>query len=360
MISCLQSRPRYIQRSKSHDDPHGDIHAPAGTARGRIARQGARIVRSRSPSSSPVRKPKSPTGSPAQSPVDKEGKSVGPAEVAVNMTYANIPGAGSPPQSAQSVKESKSQFRFSLRKRDKKRPESPGSQEKISNISGRNSPESFSPPGYDRPKPLLTSPIKKPSSPLSLVKSRINQFAMKDSSEALKDVPAKSSFSDAVRTLPPGTIKPLPPPPIPPRIFRPKVLLSDSQDEPSPTGIIRSEPVDRQVPSNSITSSSQLSDQKHMNVPSSNQTTQSNLIKNPFSRVTNPFLSSPESPVEDASQSGRKDDSKSTTQTYVSSRCSSDESLTEATSLLKDDEKTRSRSSVCIYFDGSEIPDTLV
>ncbi|CAE1324419.1 UNC80 [Acanthosepion pharaonis] len=48
-------KQRYIQRSKSHDDPSADIHAPAGTARGRIARQGARIVRSRSPSGSPVR-----------------------------------------------------------------------------------------------------------------------------------------------------------------------------------------------------------------------------------------------------------------------------------------------------------------
>ncbi|KAL3872189.1 hypothetical protein ACJMK2_040132 [Sinanodonta woodiana] len=61
------SKPRYIQRSKSHDDPHADIHAPAGTVRGRIARQGARIVRSRSPSSSPVLGPKFPVSSPVQS-----------------------------------------------------------------------------------------------------------------------------------------------------------------------------------------------------------------------------------------------------------------------------------------------------
>ncbi|XP_048774238.1 protein unc-80 homolog isoform X3 [Ostrea edulis] len=52
------NRQRYIQRSKSHDDPHGDLNAPAGSARGRIARQGGRIVHSRSPSSSPARIPR--------------------------------------------------------------------------------------------------------------------------------------------------------------------------------------------------------------------------------------------------------------------------------------------------------------
>ncbi|XP_021380201.1 protein unc-80 homolog isoform X3 [Mizuhopecten yessoensis] len=64
-VEMKPSRPRYIQRSKSHDDPHGDFHAP-GTARGRIARQGARIVRSRSPSCSPVRVGQSPTASPTR------------------------------------------------------------------------------------------------------------------------------------------------------------------------------------------------------------------------------------------------------------------------------------------------------
>lgn len=54
------NRQRYIQRSKSHDDPHGDLNAPAGSARGRIARQGGRIVHSRSPSSSPARSPREP------------------------------------------------------------------------------------------------------------------------------------------------------------------------------------------------------------------------------------------------------------------------------------------------------------
>ncbi|XP_061164273.1 protein unc-80 homolog isoform X1 [Saccostrea echinata] len=54
------NRQRYIQRSKSHDDPHGDQNAPSGSARGRIARQGGRIVHSRSPSSSPARGSRQP------------------------------------------------------------------------------------------------------------------------------------------------------------------------------------------------------------------------------------------------------------------------------------------------------------
>ncbi|KAK3087178.1 hypothetical protein FSP39_002695 [Pinctada imbricata] len=66
------SRQRYIQRSKSHDDPHSAVIAP-GTARGRIARQGARMVRSRSPSSSPVRAaPGQHLPSPPTSPLAKQ------------------------------------------------------------------------------------------------------------------------------------------------------------------------------------------------------------------------------------------------------------------------------------------------
>ena len=43
-----------MQKSKSHDDAN-DSYAPAGTARGRIARHGARLLQqTRSPSSSPT------------------------------------------------------------------------------------------------------------------------------------------------------------------------------------------------------------------------------------------------------------------------------------------------------------------
>lgn len=46
-----------MQKSKSHDDA-SDSYAPAGTARGRIARHGARLLHSsRSPSSSPTYSP---------------------------------------------------------------------------------------------------------------------------------------------------------------------------------------------------------------------------------------------------------------------------------------------------------------
>ena len=49
------SQPRFIPKSKSHDDG-SDAHVSGGTARGRIARQGARAVQSqsRSPSISPT------------------------------------------------------------------------------------------------------------------------------------------------------------------------------------------------------------------------------------------------------------------------------------------------------------------
>lgn len=49
------SRTRYLPRSKSHDEGSSVSPVSAGTARGRIARQGHRLIRSRSPSSSPSR-----------------------------------------------------------------------------------------------------------------------------------------------------------------------------------------------------------------------------------------------------------------------------------------------------------------
>ena len=67
---CIIFQPsckRFIPRSKSHDDGGQPRSGGAGTVRGRIARQGARLVRSRSPSSSPVRRYTSPSLSPAQS-----------------------------------------------------------------------------------------------------------------------------------------------------------------------------------------------------------------------------------------------------------------------------------------------------
>lgn len=62
----MSSRPaRFMQKSKSHDDA-SDVYAPVGTARGRIARQGARLVQSRSPSSSPTRSAQHASGEPVR------------------------------------------------------------------------------------------------------------------------------------------------------------------------------------------------------------------------------------------------------------------------------------------------------
>ena len=58
---------RYLPRSKSHDEGGSESPAAAGTVRGRIARQGARNARSRSPSTSPSRAQyTSPSASPTQ------------------------------------------------------------------------------------------------------------------------------------------------------------------------------------------------------------------------------------------------------------------------------------------------------
>eukprot|EP00918_Siedleckia_nematoides_P035167 GHVU01076413.1.p1 GENE.GHVU01076413.1~~GHVU01076413.1.p1 ORF type:complete len:105 (+),score=12.53 GHVU01076413.1:1-315(+) len=55
-----------MARSRSQDDGGGDVHVTTGSSRGRIARQGARMIRSRSPSLSPSRHT-SPFSSPIQS-----------------------------------------------------------------------------------------------------------------------------------------------------------------------------------------------------------------------------------------------------------------------------------------------------
>ncbi|XP_064639472.1 protein unc-80 homolog [Lineus longissimus] len=58
----------YIPKSKSNEDGPFETHHAAGTARARIARQGGRIIRSRSPSTSPVRHARSPATSPTREP----------------------------------------------------------------------------------------------------------------------------------------------------------------------------------------------------------------------------------------------------------------------------------------------------
>lgn len=428
------SRPRYIQRSKSHDDPHADIHAPAGTVRGRIARQGARMVRSRSPSSSPVGTSKSRSG-PISPPLKKGYSTDSPAEVTV--TY--MPGAASPPESAQSLKDDKTYFRYSFKKKSPTPESSKDKQSDSDSVKSPPAPVSLSPPTldplspnsknpisplpegplsptvseparspvisphshfmslasteprlshnifsptnpfsslshdkYDKPKPLVTSPDKK--APKSLVQSRIQMFTMPD---------RKSATAEQK----PHTVSHFPPPPIPPRQHEMPAKSTTEQDSGSSfaskfTSRHRQRPFSppqKQRAINKLLHELPVSDSSAFHVPypklsppgsTSGPSTPNNgqqatphgpnalyhgqSSTSQGSGKSNPFLAkqhkSPE--FEKAKTDGMK-------QTYVS-RCSSDESLTEYTSLLKDDDKSSSRSSICIYFDGKDVPDTLV
>lgn len=407
------SRPRYIQRSKSHDDPHADIHAPAGTARGRIARQGARMVRSRSPSSSPVGTPKSHSG-PISPPLKKGYSTDSPAEVSV--TY--MPAASSPPQSAQSLKDDKSFFRYSFKKKSptpqssKEKsdsdsvkspispspkyplspptvgPLSPSSKNPISPLpvgplspvstssapqrpttvtpqsrfislastSPRTSHSVFSPTNpfhsmshdrYDKPKPLVTSPDKK--APKSLVQSRIQMFTMPD-----RKMPTTEPKQDKASTVSA--------PPIPPRQHeRPHSQHEDESHTASAGSKFTSRarqrpfsPPQKQKAINKLLHELPVSESSAFHVPFPRSSTYGGQGQSGVS-TSNPFTST----TPENNKPGSGNDKDSIKQTYVS-RCSSDESLTEYTSLLKDDDKSSSKSSICIYFDGKDIPDTLV
>ncbi|KAL4233067.1 Protein unc-80 [Mactra antiquata] len=349
------SRPRYIQRSKSHDDPHADIHAPAGTARGRIARQGARMVRSRSPSSSPIRAKKSSSG--PLSPPPRTSSIESAAEAALETISGILPGADSPPQSAQSMKDNGSLFRYSLKRSSHATPT--GTQQTTSSQKPSTLPpplklpsptNPFNPPSYDKPKPVVTSPDKKDTSPKSLVKSRIQMFTMPEDSKSSK----------------PQIIPAINPPPIPPRqrVFTKSFTFdADSAPPPVTSPTSTSKPFtsrERQRPFSPTDKQRAISKLLH-DQPVSEPT--GFPILSHGHQLSHPQTSQPYSSTGNGatgiSQSSQKSPD-SIKQSYVSSRCSSDESLTEFSSLLKDDEKTTSRSSVCIYFDGKDIPDTLV
>lgn len=409
---CLfvqSSRPRYIQRSKSHDDPHADIHAPAGTARGRIARQGARMVRSRSPSSSPSGTPKPQTG-PTSPPLKKGYSTDSPAEVPV--TYM---AGSSPPQSAQSLKEEKTFFRYSFKKKsptpqsskDKsdstdsvQSPISPMPQYPTSSPVGPLSPSAKNPISplpegplspsvpepvkqskvapqsrfmtlastpktnrsaysssnpfvslahdkYDKPKPLVTSPDKK--APKSLVQSRIQMFTLPER----KSGPSERKSDKAAS---------LSPPPIPPRQH--EIAKSQGEQESSSSSTSGTKfmsrnrqrpfsPPQKQRAINKLLHELPVSESSAFHVPYPKFSPQGAQADQ---SSTNPFLSQ-QCMAPDQGRSGQEKEG--IKQTYVS-RCSSDESLTEYTSLLKEEDKSSSRSSVCIYFDGKDIPDTLV
>ena len=85
-VSGQQHKPRYLTRSKSHEDR--DSQAAIGTARRRIARQGARMVKSRSPSQSPSRHT-----SPATSPTTSEAYNVDKCDSVESLS--SIPGENS-------------------------------------------------------------------------------------------------------------------------------------------------------------------------------------------------------------------------------------------------------------------------
>lgn len=325
------------------------------------------MVKDRSPSSSPVHTVRSNQG--PLSPPPREQQFMSPGEGI--ETYGCILGADSPPQSAQSVKEEPSHFRYSVRKRKPAHIPPPQDQpplvpiESLSSCSvssgyNYNNPTNpFSPPAYDKPKPLVTSPDKKDHNPKSLVQSRIHMFTMPEENKATNKNNTKPNTEETIPSLAPPPI-----PTRPHRFVKSYTIDTDTVSPTSPTSPTYTKPftsrdrlrpfspTDKQRAISKLLHDVPVNEQSAFHPPAPKFTT---YVKN-----TNPFLSSPDTPPETkmAAKSNRPSDP--IKQTYMSSRCSSDESLTEFSSLLKDDEKSDSRSSVCIYFDGKDIPDTLV
>lgn len=290
-----------------------------------------------------------------------------PMEDPVSMAFGSVLGAYSPPASAQSVNEGQYHFRFSLRKRNPvstapqssdqtslKSIGSPINPSVSSPLSFTSLTNPFSPPAYDKPKPLVTSPDKKFN---SLVKSRIQMFTMSEDTNT--PILQKPGISE--------TVTPLAPPPIPPRQHRfvkSYTIDTDTLSPTSPTSPTYSKPFtfrDRQQPFSPTEKQKAVSNLLY-DLPVSEQSAfHTPASKYSPTKNTNPFMISPDMPsVESTTPKTTNGNSDTSTQAYMTSRCSSDESLTEFTSLLKDDEKSDSRSSVCIYFDGKDIPDTLV
>ncbi|XP_052242651.1 protein unc-80 homolog isoform X2 [Dreissena polymorpha] len=365
------SRPRYIQRSKSHDDPQADIHAPAGTARGRIARQGARIVKSRSPSSSPIRilgskSPNSSIKGKISSPPLQRGYSEdipSPTEFPAKVLFSSMPGPSSPPSSSRSLKEEMSHFRFSLKKKEQvikeNESESSASSPRTPSINSQVSPSVTSPLSPTNPflsliqeKPSKTSPQTadwKTSAPKTLVQSRIQMF----------------SPSETIR--PQASISPIAPPPVYLRQQQPASTLTAEKPPTAqtcpPEVQLKFRSRDRQRPFSPKMKQRAISKLLH-DLPVSDSSAfhapqpRPGGLPSSFSTIS-PLVKKSDSPLQHTSSpsSGTGD---SIRQSYISSRCSSEESLTEFSSLLKEDEKSHSRSSVCVYFDGKHIPDTLV
>lgn len=309
------------------------------------------MVRSRSPSSSPVRAGKSPSG--PLSPPPRSSSIESAAEAALETISGIIPGADSPPQSAQSMKDTGFLFRYSLKRRtDSSKPSSqppPVSQKPTAMPSPLclSPTNPFNPPAYDKPKPLVTSPDKKTNSPKSLVKSRIHMFTMSEENKPKPTIPA------------------LAPPPIPPRqrVFAKSYTVDADNGAPVTSPTSASKPFtsrERQrpfSPTDKQRAISKLLLDQPVSEPSAFPIL-SHGYQSAQPQTSDPYSSSSTTSSKGNTESSNRSDK--IRQSYVSSRCSSDESLTEFSSLLKDDEKSASRSSVCIYFDGKDIPDTLV
>ena len=298
------------------------------------------MVRSRSPSSSPVRSAKSPDGVPGShsaGALDHE-----PAEVPITVNYCGMPGAGSPPQSAKSVKENASPFKFSyrdsIRKYDRKAPP-PITHEKHGSHTSVTAAEPQS--GHHEPRPV---------SPPDTVQAKIRQFNARDRQRPIsppmrdRHRPVSPPSRDRHRPVSPPTrdrYRPVSPPrrpayqdfpPIPAPIPKPPTNATD-KFKPKP------ETTDETAAGKSLASNGESGRFS----PSSSTTSADSTLSSGSSVTT---IKAPASGAFG--------------QAYVSSICSSDESLTESSSLLKEEEKITSPSQLCIYFDKKGFPDTLV
>ena len=239
-------------------------------------------------------------GSPSAVSPDQE-----PAEVPVTVNYVGMPPAGSPPHSAKSFKESASPFSFGYRDSIKRyERKSPVSHERHAT---QNSSETAK---------LETRPISPPSS----VQAKIRQYNQRGGQRPLSPPAAKYPASPPPRQpfgrLPPVSI-PRPDAKISDK-YKPKLEISGQKSSVSHNG-----ESGRFSPTSSISTESSLSSES--------------------SAAT----------IKPSASGGFG-------QAYVSSLGSSDESLTESSSLLKEEEKITSPAALCIYFDKKGFPDTLV
>lgn len=278
-----------------------------------------------------------------------------------------MPGPSSPPSSARSLKEEMSHFRFSLKKKEQviKENESESS-------SSPRSPSINSPAVYSPLSPAMTSPLSPTNPFLSLIQERPRQTSpqttnWKTSAPKTLVQSRIQMFSPLETGRPQASISPIAPPPVYPRQQQPTSTVTAEKPPPtqtSPPGVeVKFRSRDRQRPFSPKLKQRAITKLLH-DLPVSDSSAfhaphpRPGGLPSPLSTI-NPLVKKSDSPFQHTSSpsSGTGD---SIRQSYISSRCSSEESLTEFSSLLKEDEKSHSRSSVCVYFDGKNIPDTPV